>query len=88
VKLLTAFPEDDRLEYELMDAMKRHERIQATLNSESKAAELLARAVKAMDFAQRCMQEALGYSRYGSCFQPHFTINFADHFTDMWGGGT
>ena len=88
MKLFTAFPEDDRLEYELMDAVKRHERIQGTLNSESKAAELLARAVKAMEFAQRCMQEALGYSRYGSRFRPRFMSNFADHFTDMWGGGT
>ncbi|KIM41869.1 hypothetical protein M413DRAFT_27430 [Hebeloma cylindrosporum] len=59
-----AFPEDDRLEYELMDAVKRHERIQAALNSESKAAELLARAVKSMEFTQKAMQEAVIYSRH------------------------
>jgi hypothetical protein len=51
-----------------MEAVKRYERIQATLNSESKAAELLARAVKAMEATMRSMQEALGYSRYGSRF--------------------
>jgi len=61
----TAFPEDDRLEYDLNAAVKRHEQVQAKLNSESRAAELLARAVRAMDLCQQNMQEALGYSRYG-----------------------
>jgi len=89
VKLYAAFPEDDRLEYEVMDAVRRHEKIQAILNSESKAAELLARAVKAMEFTQKAMQEALGYSRYGSRHScSSFYDHFADHFPDMWGGGT
>jgi len=59
-----SFPEDDRLEYDLIAAIKRHEQAQAKLNAESQAAELLARAVKAMDLCQQNVQEALGYSRY------------------------
>ena len=89
MKLYAAFPEDDWLEYELMDTVGRHERIQATLNSESKAAELLARAVKAMEVSLRAMQEALGYSRYGSHFLcSSFHAQIADQFLDMWGGRT
>ncbi|PPQ80355.1 hypothetical protein CVT25_003638 [Psilocybe cyanescens] len=38
--------------------------IQGSLNAESRAAELLARAAKAMDLCQKSVQEALGYSRY------------------------
>ena len=60
-----AFPEDDRLEYDLHAEEKRHDQIQATLNSESRAAEILAGAVRFMDVCQSSMQEALGYSRYG-----------------------
>ena len=60
-----AFPEDDRLEYDLHAEEKRHDQIQATLNSESRAAENLARAVRYMDACQASMQEALGYSHYG-----------------------
>ena len=63
--LFIAFPEDDRLEYDLHAEEKRHDQIQATLNSESRAAESLARAVRFMDACQSSMQEALGYSRYG-----------------------
>lgn len=63
--LLLAFPEDDRLEYDFHAEEKRHDQIQATLNSESRAAESLARAVRFMDACQSSMQEALGYSRYG-----------------------
>ncbi|KAF8816955.1 hypothetical protein BYT27DRAFT_7229196 [Phlegmacium glaucopus] len=59
-----SFPEDDRLEYDLHAAEKRHDQIQAGLNSESQAAEILARAVRYMDACQSNMQEALGYSRY------------------------
>ncbi|KAF4611627.1 hypothetical protein D9613_003902 [Agrocybe pediades] len=59
-----AFPEDDRLEYDLNAIIKQHEQAQSTLNSESRAAELLARAAKAMEFCQKNMQEALSYSRY------------------------
>jgi hypothetical protein len=62
---LIAFPEDDRLEYDLHAEEKRHDQIQAILNSESRAAETLARAVRFMDSCQNSMQEALGYSRYG-----------------------
>lgn len=64
--LAIAFPEDDRLEYELNAAEKRHDQIQATLNAESRAAEILARAVKYMDGCQSNMEEALEYSRYGA----------------------
>lgn len=74
--LSLAFPEDDRLEYDLHAEEKRHDQIQATLNSESRAAESLARAVRYMDACQSSMQEALGYSRYGlfhSCRAPPLT---------------
>ena len=60
-----AFPEDDRLEYDLHAEERRCDQIQATLNSESRAAENLARAVRFMGACQSSMQEALGYSRYG-----------------------
>ena len=63
---ILAFPEDDRLEYDLHAEEKRYDQIQATLNSESRAAECLARAVRFMDACQGSMQEALGYSRYGA----------------------
>ena len=66
--VIIAFPEDDRLEYDLHAEEKRHDQIQATLNSESRAAENLARAVRFMDACQSSMQEALGYSRYGPFF--------------------
>ncbi|KAF9054108.1 hypothetical protein BJ165DRAFT_684302 [Panaeolus papilionaceus] len=59
-----AFPEDDRLEYEMHEAQKSHDDAQAKLNAESRAAELLARAARAMDACQQSVQEALGYSRY------------------------
>ncbi|KAF8154213.1 hypothetical protein B0H34DRAFT_81316 [Crassisporium funariophilum] len=59
-----SFPEDDRLEYDLHAAETQHDKIQANLNSESRAAELLARAVRHMDTCEHSMQEALGYSRY------------------------
>jgi hypothetical protein len=65
IALVLAFPEDDRLEYDLHAEEKRHDQIQATINSESRAAESLARAVRYMDACQSSMQEALGYSRYG-----------------------
>jgi hypothetical protein len=66
--VLIAFPEDDRLEYDFHAEEKRHDQTQATLNSESRAAESLARAVRFMDACQSSMQEALGYSRYGPFF--------------------
>ncbi|PPR05094.1 hypothetical protein CVT24_010081 [Panaeolus cyanescens] len=59
-----AFPEDDRLEYEMHEAQKSHDEAQARLNAESRAAELLARAARSMDACQQSVQEALGYSRY------------------------
>ena len=69
-----AFPEDDRLEYDLHAAEKRHDQIQAALNSDSRAAEILARAVRYMDVCQSSMQEALGYSRYGPFLSPYTAI--------------
>jgi hypothetical protein len=69
-----AFPEDDRLEYDFHAEEKRHEKIQATLNSDSRAAECLARAVRFMDLCQSSMQEALGYSRYGQFHSSLHTI--------------
>lgn len=70
-----AFPEDDRLEYDLHAAEKHHDQLQAALNSESRAAEILARAVRYMDVCQGSMQEALGYSRYGQ-FMSAYTNYF------------
>lgn len=64
----TAFPEDDRLEYDLETVKRQYGEIQGSLNAESRAAELLARAAKAMDLCQKNVQEALGYSRYGTFF--------------------
>lgn len=82
-----AFPEDDRLEYDVVDAQRQHEKIQRTLNAESRAAELLARASKAMDMCQKNMQEALGYSQYGALDLFH-TLLILIHIVDMWGGGS
>lgn len=61
------FPEDDKLEYDLNEVIKQHEKILEQMNAESRAAELLARASREMDNCQKSMQEALGYSRYGAC---------------------
>ncbi|CAA7262011.1 unnamed protein product [Cyclocybe aegerita] len=58
------FPEDDRLEYDLDAALKRYSELQARLNAESRAAELLARAARCMQSCSDNVQEALGYSRY------------------------
>ena len=60
-----AFPEDDRLEYAVIEATKRHEQAQARINAESRAAELLAKATKAMSFSHQNAREALTYSTYG-----------------------
>ncbi|KAF5325950.1 hypothetical protein D9611_001010 [Ephemerocybe angulata] len=59
-----SFPEEDRLEYDVHEAHKEHERAQTTLNTETQAAELLARAVVSMDKCQASVKEALSYSRY------------------------
>ncbi|KAJ3494460.1 hypothetical protein NLJ89_g10802 [Agrocybe chaxingu] len=58
------FPEDDRLEYDLDAALKRYSELQARLNAESRAAELLARAARCMESCSGYVQEALGFSRY------------------------
>ena len=52
------------LEYDLHAEEKRHDQIQATHNSESRAEEILAIAARFMNACQGSMQE--GYSRYGS----------------------
>ncbi|KAH6912063.1 hypothetical protein BKA70DRAFT_1266442 [Coprinopsis sp. MPI-PUGE-AT-0042] len=59
-----SFPDEDRLEYETMEAQKRYEQLQNTLNGESQAADLLARACVTMDRCQGSMSEALRYSKY------------------------
>lgn len=60
-----AFPDEDKIEYEVMEAQRRIERLQSGLNAESQAADLLARAAVTMDRCQASMSEALQYSRYG-----------------------
>jgi hypothetical protein len=60
------FPEDDRLEYRLRTSQSMHDQIQSTLNSECQAAEILARADRTMDGCRSKMQEALGYSQWGT----------------------
>ena len=69
-----AFPEDDRLEYDLNAAEKRHDQTQAALNSDSRAAEILARAMRYMDVCQSIMQEVLGYFCYGPFISAYTTI--------------
>jgi hypothetical protein len=59
-----AFPEDDRLEYALIEATKVHDNIQQQLNAESRATELLSRAVQQMEMCQKSMNVALSYSQY------------------------
>lgn len=61
----SGFPEDDRLEYALMEATKIHDNIQRQLNAESRATELLSRAVQQMEVCQKNMNVALSYSQYG-----------------------
>lgn len=63
--MVAAFPEEDKLEYDVHEAHKAHERAQANLNVESQAAELLARAVTHMDRCYANVKEALSYSTYG-----------------------
>ena len=71
----TEFPEDDRLEYELNATIRRYEEVQRSLNAESKAAELLARAKQALEACQRSVQEALSHFRYGACL-PAILLRF------------
>ncbi|KJA24967.1 hypothetical protein HYPSUDRAFT_65266 [Hypholoma sublateritium FD-334 SS-4] len=59
-----SFPEDDKLEYDLDEVIKQHQKILEQMNVECRATELLARASREMDNCQKSMQEALGYSRY------------------------
>jgi hypothetical protein len=61
----TAFPDDDRLEYDLNAAVKKHAEVQGKVNAESRSAELLAKATKAMGFAYENAREALSYSTFG-----------------------
>ncbi len=55
----SAFPEDDRLEYELIASIRKHEQAQAKVNAESRTAELLARAAGAMSSSHQSGIEAL-----------------------------
>ncbi len=66
LSLLLAFPDDDQLEYAVIEATKRHEQAQARINAESRAAELLAKATKAMSLSHQNALEALRHSTYGT----------------------
>jgi len=65
LSLLLAFPEDDRLEYAVIEATRKHEQAQARVNAESRASELLAKATKAMSLSQQNAREALRHSTCG-----------------------
>ena len=65
---MTAFPEEDQLEYAVIEAQQKYETLQSTLNSESRAAEILARAARTMDACQANMQQALQLSRNGELY--------------------
>lgn len=85
---VTAFPEEDQLEYAVIEAQQKYEKLQSTLNSESRAAEILARAARTMDACQANMQQALQLSRNGELY----CVTIAGRITqgrnlDMWGGG-
>ncbi|KAF9529159.1 hypothetical protein CPB83DRAFT_853334 [Crepidotus variabilis] len=58
------FPEEDPLEYEFGEANEAHRKAQASVNSESRAGELLTKAVKVMEICAANMSDALAYSRY------------------------
>jgi hypothetical protein len=62
----SAFPEEDKLEYEVNEAHKQHERAQSAVNMESLAAELLSRSTQSMERCLASVKEALSYSRYGA----------------------
>jgi len=64
--IILAFPEDDRLEYAVIEATRKHEQAQARVNAESRAAELLAKATKAMSLSHQNAREALRHSTYGT----------------------
>ena len=89
VTLPLAFPEDDRLEYAVIEATRRHQQAQARVNAESRAAELLARAVRSIVQSYRNAHDALGYSTYGIVewfeYQKQKLINYS--FLDVWGFG-
>ena len=65
---MTAFPEEDQLEYAVIEAQQKYEALQSTLNSESRAAEILSRAARTMDACQANMQQALQLSRNGELY--------------------
>lgn len=62
----SGYPEDDRLEYQLRTTQVLHDQIQATLNAECQAAEILARADVMLGRCKAQVQEALGYSHWGA----------------------
>ncbi|KAJ7835928.1 hypothetical protein B0H14DRAFT_2795067 [Mycena olivaceomarginata] len=59
-----AYPEDDRLEYQLQQAQARYNEIQEALNRESRAASLLQSANASLLTCNSKMQEALSYSQW------------------------
>ncbi|KAF7307876.1 hypothetical protein MKEN_01148100 [Mycena kentingensis (nom. inval.)] len=59
-----AYPEDDRLEGELNQALGVYNDVQGQLNAESQAVKLLTAANGALDGCRRSISEALSYSTY------------------------
>ncbi|KAJ6556889.1 hypothetical protein B0H10DRAFT_2241122 [Mycena sp. CBHHK59/15] len=59
-----AYPEDDRLEYQLQLAQTRHDQIQGCLNQESQALNLLGSANAALGACSTKVKEALNYSQW------------------------
>ena len=64
--LPTEFPRDDQLESQLKSAQETYNRIQAHMNTQSQAVNLLGQADKAMASCLQSMSTALGYSSWGT----------------------
>lgn len=80
-----AFPEEDKLEYEVHEAHRKHEQAQAAVNVESRAAELLSRSAQAMERCLESMKEALSYSRYGGWCSPSRRISLLTRRSQICG---
>ena len=85
-----AFPEEDKLEYDVHEAHRRHDALLSQLNVESQAAELLARAAQHMDSCYSYVKKALEFSSLGllSFIPLHQAgANLPLPHVDMWSHG-
>ena len=89
--LVSDFPGDDKLEYELKTAQALHERVQTDLNAECQVAQLLTKADEIMGNCLARMNKALGFNTWGMSIYGigGLMMLIFNGFisSDAWGGG-